>query len=349
MQTPWAAIFIWIVFGREASPLLKRCSKEPGHAYHSADREKHSGHWRCSVLFWVGPFSDSSLCIGANENGAWGKICILDFRASRLFSLSLFITFLRHYTTSSGGFGKGCTNRLRWNDRVRRRARIIWHLQIALPPFALLVALKFWTQVCVCLLPSTASLSWLGFVMGLSAHRQDSALKEESKWVLASKPWYGMHILGFADFMPCASLTCLKVGATTACLFFSVSAVSVAQWHSRLLTTPAIQWRLARLTPPPSLTCTELVRCAISIFKHGRPDFGVRRRRMNSAVYSLILFQFAEWGVPGPAVWFRSLGAVFSFFKQALLFSSFLCPWVCVPVSLKQERKKHIMGRPRSR
>lgn len=200
----------WIVFGREASLLLKRCSMQLGHAYHSADREKHSGHWRCSMLFWVGPFSDSSLCIGANESGAWGKICILDFRASRLFSLSLFITFLRHYTTSSGGFGKGGTNRSRWNDRVRRRARIIWHLRIALPPFALLVALKFWTEVvlCVCLLPSTASLSWLVFLMGLSAHRQDSALKEESKWVLASKPWYSTHILGFADFMPCASLTC---------------------------------------------------------------------------------------------------------------------------------------------
>lgn len=79
------------------------------------------------------------LCISADESGAWGKVCILDFRASRLFSLSLFITFLRHYSTSSGGFGKGYANRPRWNDRQRQRAGVFGHLQIKLPPFALFV------------------------------------------------------------------------------------------------------------------------------------------------------------------------------------------------------------------
>lgn len=112
---------------------------ESGHTYQSADREKHSRHCWCSTLFWAGPFSDSSPCISADESGAWEKICNLDFSASRLFGLSLFITFLHHYSTSCGGFGKSCTNRPRENDRERQHARIISHLHIQLPLFVLFV------------------------------------------------------------------------------------------------------------------------------------------------------------------------------------------------------------------
>lgn len=156
MQTPQAWIFIWIVFSRETFPLFKCCIMEPGRT--SADRKKHSGHWRCSTSFWAGPFSDSSLCMSADESGAWGKICILDFRASRLFSPSLFITFLRHYRTSSGGFGKGCTNRPRQKDWERQRAGVIWHLQIELPPFAPFVLQMACDPSHGSLLPSLESL-----------------------------------------------------------------------------------------------------------------------------------------------------------------------------------------------
>lgn len=38
-------------------PVFKGCIMKPGRTYQSADREKHSGHWRCSTLFWAGPFS----------------------------------------------------------------------------------------------------------------------------------------------------------------------------------------------------------------------------------------------------------------------------------------------------
>lgn len=51
----------------------------------SADRKIHSGHWRCSTLFWAGPFSDSSLCMSADESGAWGKILYFGFQSEPSF------------------------------------------------------------------------------------------------------------------------------------------------------------------------------------------------------------------------------------------------------------------------
>lgn len=266
MLTPQACIFTWIVFSRETFPLLKRCIMEAGRTYQSADREKHSGHWRCSTLFWVGPFSNSPPCRewSLRGNMYFGFQSEPPFQSEAVYyipaSLQYVVWWLRerlHKQAERGRWGALTCRRhlLTFTDRPSSLCAVcladgVWFLtwfteslpkkvkwSTCLMSDQVLgrklqrdfnrVALKFRTdrlsapQQCLC--PHSVSDA-------MSARLQDSAFKEESKWDLASHPDTARTFFALL-ISCCARLLRARRFTTTACLFFSVSAVSIAQWH----------------------------------------------------------------------------------------------------------------------
>lgn len=330
MLTPQAYIFTWIVFSRETFPLLKRCILQPGRTYQSADRGKHSGHWRCSTLFWVGPFSDSPPCrewsLGENmyfgfqseqpfqseavyyipaplqyvfwwlrerlhkqaERGRWGALTCrrhhLTFtdRPSSLCTVCLAdgVWFLTWFTESLPKKVKWSTC-LMFDQVLGRKLQRVFNG----------VALKFRTEVvlCVCLPPSSVSVL-IQLVMGCLLVCRIQLLKKNPNEI-----WH--HIL-------------IQRAHSLRCWFHAVHVSYVPEgsqqqpvFSSRCQPSPSLSDTEAprntgdtmrTRAPPLSLTCTPLVCCGISIFKHGRPNLIGRQWGINPTIYEAVYSQFTS-------------------------------------------------------
>lgn len=270
MLTPQACIFTWIVFSRETFPLLKRCIMEAGRTYQSADRGKTfrsltmlhvvlSGaifkfpslqrvELEGKYVFWISERAAFSV---------WGCLlhsCAITVRC--LVASGKAAQTGRERTMGSANVQEASSNIYRSTVLplrcLSRRWRVIPHVVHWIPAKEGKMEHLFdvWpssgTEVAARLQSRSAQIQDGGRPLRLSAPQQclcphsvsdamsarlqDSAFKEESKWDLASHPDTARTFFALL-ISCCARLLRARRFTTTACLFFSVSAVSIAQWH----------------------------------------------------------------------------------------------------------------------
>lgn len=204
------------------------------------------------------------------------------FQSELCFSLSLFIAFLCHYSTSSGcklremlhnqsekeglevpahqhystftdQTSSLCVvclhNSCRWHvsphwvyfsqtrNPCRRRENgttVCHNCRMKVLSFIVQTFQRRIQDRSLPLCPSARCLCPNSGFNGISAHLGDSALNEDSKREISITSWYWSFLKAHSSpgwFHVVLLSDVSEVLATTACLFFSVSAVSVTQWH----------------------------------------------------------------------------------------------------------------------